>query len=226
MLQNISFSVQWFIWINEKLTWPKFPANRKNKVAVRSTLGKHWCCTKGCDALCIQRTCWRRIVLQRRLSWAVGEVACCMLFRPSHWVSGSHPAARTHTHTHSHTHAPTSRWGACSLRRCMIVCSRGGEFYMRAAAGVTAFFSASDFNLWNANFARFSHKNNKKTKKIQRCNMFLLFLCVYFLSSYLVWSNLPWLLMLTVWPAWVALFMAACAVLIKTMCKPNFPSRT
>lgn len=111
--------------------------------------------------------------------------AACYLDPRTEWVD--HIPLRGHTlaRAHSHTHAPTSRRGACSLRRRMIVCSRGGEFYMRAAAGVTAFSSESDFNLWNASFVRFSHE--KIRKENQRRNMFLYFLCVSFLFNFSCW---------------------------------------
>lgn len=69
---------------------------------------------------------------------------------------------------------------------------------MRAAAGVTAFSSLSDFNLWKAYFVCFSHK--KKKKRNQRRHMFLYFLCVSFLSTFLAGSNPYRLLIVTVWP--------------------------
>lgn len=42
------------------------------------------------------------VVLQRCLCGAVGEAACCMLFRHSHIVSRSDPAVKTYTYIHMH----------------------------------------------------------------------------------------------------------------------------
>ncbi len=54
---------------------------------------------------CVTRLCTvfrKRVVPQRCLSTAVGEAACCTLFRPSHIVSRSDPAVKTDTYIHMH----------------------------------------------------------------------------------------------------------------------------
>lgn len=55
----------------------------------------------------LRKMCLGCVVLQRCSSRAVGEVACCMLFRSSHIVRRSHPAVKTDTNIHVH---PPSRW--------------------------------------------------------------------------------------------------------------------
>lgn len=137
---------------------------------------QHWCCTRGCGASCIQPTCRRRIELQRRSSWAVGEVACCMLFRPSRRVSGSHPAVRTHTHTHTpiHMHPHHAEVPVHWEDAWLFAAEEENSIWEQLPV------APSDFNLWNVCFARFSHKMNKTKKLFQRSNMFLFFFVFFF----------------------------------------------
>lgn len=96
---------------------------------------------------------------------------------------------------------------------------------MRAAAGVTAFSSQSDLNLLDAYFVCFSH-----TKIFfffeSKATCFHIFFVFLFFPLFLVGSNPCWLLIWTVWPVFVVLFMAGCVVLIKSVRKLNFPSGT
>lgn len=93
---------------------PKLSLMEKRMKSYWASDLRHLYCTKRCSDFVawqgyvhLQKMCLGCIVLQRCLSRAVGEVACCMLFRPSHIVRRSHPAVKTDTNIHMH---PPSGW--------------------------------------------------------------------------------------------------------------------
>lgn len=59
-----------------------------------------------------------------------------------------------------------------------------------------------------------------------KATSFRIFFMFLFFPLFLVGSNPYWLLIWTVWPVFVALFMAGRVVLIKSVRKLNFPSGT